>query len=82
MSSGFSASQSLGLPDEDRRSSNVDRRNQHRSGKYDRRKNRCGGCQFFVPAQGGQVAQCQQGQVTTLDVDTFACLVFEPITAE
>lgn len=50
----------------------VDRRQNDRSGKIDRRKNRCGGCVFF----GDNFCNKHQKPFVAED---FACVLFKPL---
>ncbi|MCA9797926.1 MAG: hypothetical protein KC474_00120 [Cyanobacteria bacterium HKST-UBA04] len=58
----------------ERRSSQNDRRSKTRSGKFDRRKNRCDQCQFYK-AQTALSGTCQKHQ-TMIRADDFACTFF------
>lgn len=54
-----------------------DRRGNQRAGKFDRRRNRCGGCYFFNALV---LLSCtlHEQQVTE---ETFACLHFKAVTS-
>ncbi len=68
--------------DGERRDSFKDRRTKPRQGKLERRRNRCGGCQFYgespQPNLLPPIAQCQHHHTTVGQTD-FACLKFKPI---
>jgi hypothetical protein len=57
----------------------VDRRKDSRSGKLDRRHNRCGGCMFYA-AQNSEKGLCQKHQ-KVVAADEFACVWFQATTA-
>jgi hypothetical protein len=58
---------------------NPDRRANNRQGKYDRRRNRCGRCVFFNPAEPPEMGFCRQHQ-QAMARDAFACWLFEEVT--
>ncbi|MEB3245597.1 MAG: hypothetical protein VKJ06_06405 [Vampirovibrionales bacterium] len=55
----------------DRRQANHDRRGNNRSGKFDRRRNRCGTCQYL-----SQNGFCQQHQ-QPFEAESFACVLYQ-----
>lgn len=67
-------------PQERRQQLVGDRRKEARAGKFDRRKNRCGGCTHFavgsIPTQDGF---CQK-HALVLPAEAYACRWFEPIS--
>ncbi|MGE0199429.1 MAG: hypothetical protein AB7P76_00520 [Candidatus Melainabacteria bacterium] len=54
----------------------ADRRAASRQGKYERRKNRCGGCGYFAVSEDALIGYCRyhQGEITAT---AFACPAFK-----
>jgi hypothetical protein len=58
-----------------------DRRHSDRQGKYDRRKNRCGHCQYFEVRTSAEQGFCQRHHIA-IAAETFGCPQFSPASPE
>jgi hypothetical protein len=76
----LNASNAWPHPEEDRRK--VDRRQNDRGGKYDRRRNRCARCKHFAPPQeeGEILGECQAHH-SPMAAAAYACPIFEPLSS-
>ncbi len=60
-------------PHEERRMLGLHRRSKERQGKYDRRKNRCGGCYHLKDKN-----YCEKWE-RAMDEEAFACIYFSSL---